>query len=311
MKKTTISDWEYFEKLVAFIEKKISPDSKVEHDVNINDLTKDSNKRQCDVIIRTGEPPRETTTLVEVQNRSRGFNITFFDGLIEKMRKVGAQHLIVVSRKKFPESIINESKRLGNTIRLVYFDENAFLDSELPRFTDNSIIVTSKNILKIHNVSIGVKKGELSKINRSKDMNTQEKFFFIENDFISINEIVNIYCHADVNYDSYQVEFSFDSDSIDKEIYIIDSITKEKFIIHLKLSASVQIQNIKLPINYISYSQVGYDDSLAVVMYANGIWNGEETHVTSVMKKRNDGFHMSIYDTSENLKNSKINIIEL
>ncbi|SIR08945.1 hypothetical protein SAMN05920897_1377 [Alkalispirochaeta americana] len=311
MKKQVISDWEYFEKLVSFIEKTISPRSKIEHNVSLDDLSRDSDKRQCDVIIRTGEPPRETITLVEVQNRSRGFNITFFDGLIEKMRKVGAQHLIVVSRKSFPKSIINEAKRLGNTIRLVYFDDDAIMEPDLPRFTDDCIILKTKNIIRVNNVSIRVNKGHLQKINRKDKSSTQDRVFIIGGKVLSINDIVNTHCLSDLNYDVHQVKFIFDSTLLNDEIYLLDSITEEKHSIKLNISADVEIENIKLPINYITYSQVGYSNSLAIVMYASGIWRGNESYITAVMKKMNDIYHMTIYDKSENLKNSNIEVYEI
>ena len=100
--------WKLVEYVVKLIEQAISPDARVEHDVWLPDLTEASNKRQCDIVIWTGSLPRETITIVEVQDRNKPFDINTFDGLCKKMRKVGAQHLICVSKQDFPSSIINE-----------------------------------------------------------------------------------------------------------------------------------------------------------------------------------------------------------
>ncbi len=117
--KEEISSWEMMEEVVSILEKSISPDSRVERNVLLFDLSGSSVKRQCDIVIRSGTPPRETISIVEVQDRSKRFDVTFFDGLCTKMRKVGAQHLICVSRQEFPKSIIKEAiktlfEKVGN-----------------------------------------------------------------------------------------------------------------------------------------------------------------------------------------------------
>lgn len=119
------SDWLTIEKLVQTIEKSLSPDSSVEHDVKLPDLTSNSNvKRQCDIVITTGTPPRHTITIVEVQSRKSKFNITFFQGLVQKMRDVGAQHLICVSTEGFTKTIKQKAQSLGGTVRLVKLNKH-------------------------------------------------------------------------------------------------------------------------------------------------------------------------------------------
>lgn len=113
-------DWLSTEKLVKLIEKSISPDSIVEHNVYLLDLTSLNNKkRQCDIVITTGTKNRQTRTIVEVQNRKSKFNITFFHGLLQKMKDVGAQHLICVSTIGFSKTIIEKVRLLGGTVRLI------------------------------------------------------------------------------------------------------------------------------------------------------------------------------------------------
>ncbi len=150
--------WKLIEEVVSIIEKEISPESHVEHDVWLPDLTESSKKRQCDIVIRSGKPPRETITIVEVQNRSKKFDITLFDGLCTKMRKVGAQHLICVSRKGFPESIKKEAIKQGPTVRLITLEKLKEGDWPFNIF-ENCIFISEKNILEIQNLKLGVRKG--------------------------------------------------------------------------------------------------------------------------------------------------------
>lgn len=118
--------WLSIEKLVHLIEKSISPDSRVEHNVMMPDLTSSSNKtRQCDIVITSGTPKRPTITIVEVQNRVSKLDINTFQGFERKMEDVGAQHLICVSKKGFGKTIIEKAKNSGGKIRLVTLSKYA------------------------------------------------------------------------------------------------------------------------------------------------------------------------------------------
>ena len=140
--------WKLVEYVVYLLEKAISPNARVEHNVMLSDLTEASEKRQCDIVIRTGNPPRETITIVEVQDRTKTFDIITFDGMYEKMRKVGAQHLICVSRQNFPKSIRNEAKRKGPTVRLVLL--NDIENGNWPvNFVNGCVYFFERNIIKL------------------------------------------------------------------------------------------------------------------------------------------------------------------
>ncbi len=114
------NDWKDFEQLVKLIEMSIDPYSSVEHDVKMPILSSPSQATtQCDLVIRTGKPPRETITIVEVQNRRSKVKPNDFRGWKQKLQEVGAQHLICVSRQPFPESIKEQAQLSGDTIRLI------------------------------------------------------------------------------------------------------------------------------------------------------------------------------------------------
>lgn len=114
--------WRLVERLVAMLEKALMPEARVEHDVRLPNL-RTGHPSQCDIVIRYGRPPRETMTIVEVQDRSSRVAINEFRGWLKKREDVGAQHLICVSALPFPQSIIDDVKLIGPTVRLVTLRE--------------------------------------------------------------------------------------------------------------------------------------------------------------------------------------------
>ncbi len=112
------------EKIVEIIERSIFPTAKIEQNVFLPILTSvEGHTAQCDIVIRNGNPPRETLTLVEVQDRNSKVDINTFRGWLGKIDDVGAQHLVCVSRKEFPSSIKEKVSQQGSKIFLVTLKE--------------------------------------------------------------------------------------------------------------------------------------------------------------------------------------------
>ena len=112
------------EKIVEIIERSISPSAKIEQNVFLPILTSvEGHTAQCDIVIRNGNPPRETLTLIEVQDRNSKVDINTFRGWLGKIEDVGAQHLICVSRKDFPSSIKEKASQSGSKIFLITLKE--------------------------------------------------------------------------------------------------------------------------------------------------------------------------------------------
>lgn len=108
------------ERLVQLIEQSISPDSIVERDVRLPILTSlTGNNAQCDIVIRAGRPPRQTITIVEVQDRQKPVDINDFRGWLQKLKDVGAQHLYCVSRQSFSKGIKEQAALHGTTVKLI------------------------------------------------------------------------------------------------------------------------------------------------------------------------------------------------
>ena len=117
-------DGKQLEQLVHLIEKSILPNAQVEYDVKMPILnSRIGATTQCDIVIRSGTPPRQTITLVEVQDRGSRVKPNDFRGWKQKLEDVGAQHLICVSRQEFPESIKEQASLAGNAIMLVTLKE--------------------------------------------------------------------------------------------------------------------------------------------------------------------------------------------
>ena len=114
------TDGKQFEFLIQLIEKTITPRAIVEHDVDMPVLSsRIGATTQCDIVIRSGIKPRQTITIVEVQDRSSRVKPNDFRGWKQKLEDVGAQHLLCISRQEFPASIKEQAALSGGSIMLV------------------------------------------------------------------------------------------------------------------------------------------------------------------------------------------------
>jgi hypothetical protein len=122
--------WKIKEQLVAALEKSLSSEAVVEHDVKLAILGQPGKWRQFDVVIRLGKPPREQILTVEVQDRSRPVNIDQVRAWLAKMEEVGGHGLVCVSKAGFEGAVKYEvSHKLGPRVRLLTLtdaDSSAF-----------------------------------------------------------------------------------------------------------------------------------------------------------------------------------------
>lgn len=113
----------FIEEVVTALERTIVPNARVEHDVRLYDYHANQ-YRQCDVVIYQGEPPRETITIVEVQDRpNRKIGIGDYYSWRKKREELKVQHLICVSRKGFTKSVEESARKEGNLVRLITLKE--------------------------------------------------------------------------------------------------------------------------------------------------------------------------------------------
>ena len=107
------------EKVVTILERHIDDSARVSCDVLLPVIAHpEMEPRQIDVLIKTGTPARPTITIVEVQDRKSKPSRGEFDGWLEKMKEVGAQHLMCVTRVGYPKTIVTKATKIGPSVRL-------------------------------------------------------------------------------------------------------------------------------------------------------------------------------------------------
>lgn len=142
--------WELMEKAVCLLEKCLVPGARVEHNQKLTNyrtagLTDEPLKRQGDVIIRIGQPPRDTFWLLEVQKRGRNVEQKDYDGWVAKMDQVGAAGLIGVAEKSFPRSVLLDAKTRGPRVKLLTLSQLEGNDWPI-RVMGNSVVISGIDI---------------------------------------------------------------------------------------------------------------------------------------------------------------------
>jgi hypothetical protein len=252
------ADWFKLEQLIKVIENSIDPTSRVEHDVMLPSLTSGiGSKRQCDLIIRTGNPPRETITLVEVQRRNKKVDILVFDGWIQKMREIGAQHLICVSISGFPDSIKDRAKQLGGTVRLILFTNPDIKTLPIKIFGFNysfsEYSFSYKSEVKIKGLDHN------KKIFQNLKFHTDDKIFHGTDKMgTSISDLINIYLQKNNITEAGQRLVQLPEDGDRLFIKVKGKLARIKLLCDIDF----QVKKEDVPVDLWNYEQVG-DGTLA------------------------------------------------
>jgi hypothetical protein len=259
------SKWKDTEKIIAAIEKRISEESQILHNVILPDLSGDSDGRQCDIIIKSGKYPRESLTIVEVQDRKSQLDITTFDGFVTKMKSVGAQHLIVVSKQEFPLSVNKRAQRLGPTVRLIKFNE-LMKDDFIINFLNDYITVLNHDL---ENFVVRIKKIEDESENLEKVMSILEegRIEFVRDRYQYSPEELIFKCLKNMN-----ISLSEGENKIRIEIPLNQRLMlfSEPCIgVAVEFDVVVITSASKLKLKYFEYKQQDIDNPL--VWYAEGI----------------------------------------
>lgn len=277
-------DGKDLEILVQMIERSISPDSIVEHDVQMPILnSREGHTTQCDIVIRTGKKPRETITIVEVQDRNKQVMLNDFRGWKQKLEDVGAQHLICVSRKEFSANIKEQAIMSGGSIRLVTLKElntetlpiNILFKYRKFDITEASLTLAAS---KSETEKLGIRQQVLKRINtNSFDIN--EKCFSLDKEeLISAYMICRDYyvCSNEIGESSGAGEVLFDRQSnMPLPLYFFESgcFTSIEFKCNFKWNNMV----IEKPATILSYKQ---DEYGALVWVADMSYQSPEGFVS-------------------------------
>lgn len=264
------NDGKDFELLVELVERSISSDSRIERDVKLPVLASASGKKeQCDVIIRTGTPPRETITLIEAQDRTSRVKPNDFRGWLKKLHDVGAQHLICVSRQPFPESIKEAALREGGTVRLVNVKELGLEDIPTSIFDFRSFQFTLQRfyLSKIHSFVVGASEENLALRNAIEDIYSHDAngFSLDAKNTISFSKL----CSSLIKREDYasrsgRALYQKAPDSFPPIFYRID----DQFVnIGVEFDFEWKVDALDIPISLFSYEQLNHG-SLAWVVEA-------------------------------------------
>jgi hypothetical protein len=279
-------DGKFLEHTIEVLEHSISPEAKVERDVWLpNLISKISKKRQCDIVIRTGKPPRETITIVEVQDRIKKTSIGEFDGWVTKMKAVGAQHLICVSRHKFSDSIREKALQSGTTIRLMTFCDDP---NKIPQdFISPHINIRYPIYKSLSYINLFIT-NEFDKLN-SDGLNLDTKIFQVNNDFLSLNDFIDgALSSGNFPEDCPKLDIklgkgtaSIFNATIENKIYDLDKIE-----FHVEL----EYDQIDVPISIITYEQEA-SGAIAWMLEGRVIMNEEEVIIKIPVHKVDNGFY--------------------
>lgn len=253
------NDGKQMELLVQLIERSISPDSVVEHDINLPILNSPSGTTaQCDIVIRSGKEPRQTITIIETQDRGSKVKINEFRGWKQKLEDVGAQHLICVSRHEFSKSIKEQASLSGNSIILITLKES--LPSELPLdFVNIHFLYRNFDVISLESVkpimskskaeSLGVRDALHSK----KTINTEELCWSVDGvNLISLFKLCRDYYTPPENTPSGNGEINFDLKNNPPLYHLVEGI-----LIRVGLNCKFSWTNevIKKPVSVLAYEQ--------------------------------------------------------
>jgi hypothetical protein len=304
-REATQTKWQTIEKIVALLEKTLTPLAQVKHNVFLPVLGRPKREpRQCDIVIVYGAPPRETITIVEVQDRKSRLNLNTFHGWIVKMQEVGAQHLICVSSQGFPQSIIDDVAMVrGPTVRLMTLQEleepnmggiilGSFLVFKKPRFLLEEVLPGAK-LQPIH-----VGKFQAISGQANLELTSDDKVFTLENgnERLSLLEMSAkvldrelqplLHSQGAREPDNYTLEVTLGSPAKDLYAYI----KGQKYrVISLTMKWKVETEISVIPMRWLEYKQEFFDGTLAWVAYTKGEIDGKELEIQMIFKRDEHG----------------------
>lgn len=281
-----MEDWKKKEELVKVIEKVISPSSRVERNIMLPNLkSKSGAKRQCDVVIRTGKPPRETISIVEVQKRGAKVDINTFGGWCVKMRDVGAQHLICVSEKGFPKSVKEEALLMGPTVRLLTLSQLDSIDDSPVNFKSNTVKNPRRELTRINGAVLNYK-NDVNTGPQSMAINLTSPDFMYNGFLMTANDL--FFAHLDYlegkgnNYadGKHVIEMKL---PLPKDKFYFKNDGNLKEIIEFSASYEVDILNREMELTSSEYKQVDYGTSIAWVMESSIYLNDQEKEIKFIL----------------------------
>lgn len=275
--------WKLVERVVAALEYAIAPGARVEHNGWLIDQ-ESGVKRQCDVLIHQGHPPRETVTIVEVQDRSRRVTLPTFEGWCRKREKVRAQHLICVSQKGFSRSVVAEANRQGNVVRLLELRELEESVSPLKFRQGKMSFIWPEYTIDSYSVKTVDNKLPGSKFKRG-DVNFHRNGVEVQIGQVFAEFFPSIGCPHGEGEFNHDQRIAFGKDDVLIMSWDADSVRVDTLTAHLK----VKCRRIALSMVTSEYKQINYENSLAWSIAGTGELEGREGAINFVFVPQPDG----------------------
>lgn len=296
-------EWKDLEIIVQMICSSIEPGSRIRHNVNLPVINSSSKRtRQCDILIESGPTHRRTLTIVEVQSRKKQVDINTFNGWIEKLKEVGAQHLICVSRKDFPESIREKVIECGNTCKLVVIKE--ILPEEIPNdFARFSFLYQDIKIIPRTKIEVGFSKSKAIEqriYNELRNFIDENREMELNSPSFSLDQIeaISLYqlCKEAITDRTEKsgvgrIEFKYDDD---KPLYL--SFSSQFTSISLSLDFDWKIEEYHYPVTQLVYEQEG-SGPLAWIIDFKAKTPGGSIELKLPLVKRDSGYAIAGFST--------------
>lgn len=301
--------WRLVERVVAALEKAISPGARVRHDVVVPDITT-GHPRQCDVLIEFGEEPRITRTLVEVQRRRSRVKISDLQAWWAKMHAIGAQHLICVSALDFPQSVKEEvAKKLGPSVKLLRLTEVSHAEWPL-KIVSGVLPVQFRNVTldRSGEIRSGLENGV--KLPPGFQWDPEPKILERPGFSapISLTELLKEWSQLpqqctmpDGNSAGHAI--------ICPTVKLWLSIPEGRFrILQLEVPVTVHVHSFEIPVSLSKYEQFGHDGALAWAVVATGAYQAHALTVRLVYRQSADGRLRFSYMEAESSSHSSLEL---
>lgn len=273
------TDWQLAERVCALLEKAISPEAQVQHDVKLKDIVT-GRSRQFDVVIYVGKEPRQSITVVEVQKRNRKVGLPQLQSWCKKRESVDAQHLICVSTAGFTRPAMEEvEKKFAHTVRLMFLKE--LEETSWPFAAKQFTIRVSPHEMLIHNVRID-SEPPFPSTSFGENTHLQE---FISTAIREGLELQGIHPNLDPGKHSFNFKRSYTAEDMPEVLICCQPYRIRAF--ETTLVFNVERHVVKL--DCASYEQIDFEGRLAFAFKGQVRIGGKDVNVVQIVLQREDG----------------------
>lgn len=199
----TKNDGKDLERVVELLERSLDPAARIKQNVPMPVLSSQIGATvHCDVVVWSHQGAREFITIIEVQDRTRQMLPNDVRGFVEKMKDVGAQRVVCVSKMDFSKSVKEKAAQSGGTLILIVVNDWG-IDSLPLEFVRVEPSYAEFNLTEATNVHIIFSKNQVAGIDK-KELNfpslkpTKEIFSYDCENMFSLSTLCKNY--SDQNY---------------------------------------------------------------------------------------------------------------